>query len=47
MQVLRSLKFGLWLVRTFPAPVLSPLAYPLGFATYADSGWRRARPAES
>ena len=35
MQVLRSLKFGLWLVRTFPAPVLSPLAYPLGFATYA------------
>jgi phosphatidylinositol dimannoside acyltransferase len=41
MQVLRSIKLGQWLVRTFPAPLLRPLPYLFGLMTYALYGENR------
>jgi KDO2-lipid IV(A) lauroyltransferase len=41
MQKLRSIKIGLWLVRTLPAPLFSPLPYFFGFLTYACYGENR------
>ncbi len=41
MQVLKFLKFGLWLVRTIPEPLLRPLPYLIGTTTYLLSGKSR------
>lgn len=38
MQVLKVLKFGFWLVRTVPEPLLRPLPYAIGVIAFALSG---------
>ena len=38
MDVLKTLKFGFWLVRTVPEPLLRPLPYIIGGVAYLMSG---------
>ncbi len=41
MDVLRSIKFGLWLARTLPVPLQRPLPYLFGLCTYLLAGNNR------
>lgn len=41
MDILRSIKFGLWLARTLPVPLQRPLPYLFGFCTYLLAGNNR------
>ena len=38
MDVLKTLKFGFWLVRTVPEPLLRPLPYIIGGVAHNLSG---------